>query len=236
MYNNRKTAATATPFQTARNFAVWSDTADLKSLILNGNQIAQRQDKSGSGNHQIQAISGQQPILSGIEAIFDGNSDNLRMSHQSSLNLANEFTFFSVFRLRNSPNRGYFFQKGGYTAAIAATASVIGDISVDQTGVGIIALTDAVVNIDKLSILTVVRSDNFVQIRLDGQNVNIPYYADFVAGNNAAAVGIGANTEGTAVFFSGNLNSEILVARRLSEYQIKKIENFLKLRYKVQFF
>jgi hypothetical protein len=73
-----------TPAALGSNVAVWLDAADANTVVLNGSNVSQWNDKSGNGSHATQSTSAQQPTYSATSfsgqpgITFDGSNDSLR--------------------------------------------------------------------------------------------------------------------------------------------------------------
>jgi len=115
-----------TPTQLGAALALWLDASDAATVVLNGTDVAQWNDKSGNSRDFSQAVAGDQPAYSlasinGLNTLsFDGISDAIgRVAETWAYNYP--INVFAIFKA-TAFTAGYNGLFGFYTSAGATTA------------------------------------------------------------------------------------------------------------------
>ena len=101
--------------------ALWLDAADSSTLTLNGSNVSQWADKSGRGNHAVNATAASQPTymansFNGLPALwFDITDDFLGISSPNGLSSVTDFFYAAVFQMAPS-NGSWRMVMGGRTS------------------------------------------------------------------------------------------------------------------------
>ena len=105
------------PLPSDLNISLWLDASDASTITHSNGSVSQWADKSGNGNHAVQATSNNRPILAsdglgGKSVIqFDGINDYIT---SSDLNITQSYSIFLVAKTNNNANgREYLFDGVG---------------------------------------------------------------------------------------------------------------------------
>lgn len=111
--------------------ALWLDAADASTITLNGSTVSQWSDKSGNGNHALNATASSQPTyqttgFNNRPALsFDNADDFLGISSPVGLASNADFFYAAVFQMR-SGSGAWRMVMGGRTAFNATPSGLTG--------------------------------------------------------------------------------------------------------------
>lgn len=111
--------------------ALWLDAADASTITLNGSTVSQWSDKSGNGNHAVNATASSQPTyettgFNNRPALsFDNTDDFLGISSPVGLASNADFFYAAVFQMRTGAG-GWRMVMGGRTAFNSFSAGLTG--------------------------------------------------------------------------------------------------------------
>jgi uncharacterized repeat protein (TIGR01451 family) len=224
---------------TVSGLALWLDAADSPTIAQLGGRISRWSDKSGFGNHAVQATSGLQPLyqaagINGKGAVsFDGADDYLEIPEDASLDAAHPTLLVvvqpSTANLGNSP--------------VALAKQPMGgayQITMDAAGTPV-----ALVNIDGQTSSTsdmgpVTGSAEVWSVRHDGQTLRMRRNM-WASEGSPVAVGsvqttsgplrIGGGDGGSVSALAGSIAEVLLYNRTLSEAELRSLEDYLGWKY-----
>ena len=83
------------PLPSDLNLSLWLDASDTSTITHSNGSVSQWADKSGNGNHAVQLISTNQPVLSSNKVQFDGANDGFSLTQNIAATELNAFFVLS---------------------------------------------------------------------------------------------------------------------------------------------
>ena len=229
------------------SLALWLDATDASTIILNGSNVAQWNDKSGTGRNAVQATASQQPAYN-ITAIngraglvFDGNNDVLDRPSASLLRNVSGATLIAVSRrAANLANQAAVLIVDGTAGARSILSYRNPDVATQGVATGGRRL-----NADAAQIaggnafnsnfqINIGRFDYMgADLRLFENGVQTGQRAYQTAGNtpnDGGALAIGSNTAFT-IPLNGTIGDIIICEQALSTADRQRLEGFLAHKY-----
>ena len=205
------------------NLSLWLDASDFSTITETNGSVSQWADKSGNGNHAVQATLAKMPsyLVSNSSISFDGNDDFLETS---GFNPSGPMTIYGVFANAREvlPSTGNYIDvvatistgnTSGWTLETFNTWSSRSSRKVYLYGVGTSSSVDRQTN------------------GPTGQNNLTPNNFVVVSGTMNAATGQGPLTFGSYVtreYYGKNLLSEFIVCSQIHSSDLRiKVEDYL---------
>lgn len=229
------------------NLALWLDATDAATIILNGSNVAQWNDKSGTGRNVAQAIAAQQPaynttaINGRAGLVFDGINDIIDNQSAALLRNVSGSTLIAVSRraanLANQATAFFVDGVGGTRAALFYRTAGTGTDGISAAGRRL--------NADAFQALggNAYNSDFQINIgRFDYQGADLRLFENGTqtgqrvfqtsgnTSNDGGALNIGSNTAFT-IPLNGAIGDIIICEQALSTDNRQRVEGFLAHKY-----
>lgn len=220
----RATAAVFSPLDIS-DLKLWLDADDASSVVLNGSNVSQWNDKSGNGHHFIQATATNQPdytrTINGRKVIdFDGVDNYLR---NTSFTTSDRGHVYIVVKQDSDPGEDVprFFD-GNPRWSIYYDGRAVYDEYRMATSAGIIGYPETPANLDLNLYLG---KFNGSSSRLYRNGISLVY-------GNVAYVGssnwvLGANANQISNFLDGAIGEVMYYNRILTDSEDNRIKNYI---------
>ena len=216
---------------------LWLDSLGLTNVSLDGNGRGITWfDRSGFGNDAQQPLFFRRPLyipatLSNISGfLFDFQDDeHLEIANSSSLQWANEASFFFVYNITIGSQFGIFIHKGDPPTAGLIDWGSLAKVSLSGNGLKITSNAGLTEGINR--ILTITKGAGTRRLRVDGVN-QINQFFDTDLLNNSGVLTIGGATGGGAGF-DGVMSSVAIYNRVLTNDEVDEAEAGFADRYRI---
>jgi hypothetical protein len=231
--------------------ALWLDAADASTVTTVSGAVSQWNDKSGTGNHAVNATPASQPTyqatgFNGLPALsFDATDDFLGISSPVELASNADFFYAAVFQMRNSAGnwrmvmggRGAFnlSSTGGGGMPLLQRMAGNSQIGIHNTDVASAAVKVDVANLFAPTIATVGRAGGTFG---NGGTVTVtatgPSQASYLTTGTqswASAANtvfqIGGRQQSVTAWFDGTISECVALNRNATTLERQKIEGYL---------
>lgn len=214
---------------------LWLDGGVSSSIELNGSNISNANDLSGTGNDALQAVEASQPLYAEPNIIYDGTSDHLIITDNATVRMGSgDFTIAMVMDVDSSLNRliskgrggssGSNYKNYGITVNNGAPRFNMDD---DDTAVAVTGGTN-IAN-SKVSVM-VMRDGNEARILVNGVDDATPKDITGMGSideTNPTGLFIGRDANTASAYTTGNIPEVIMYKKALSAQEVIKLQNYL---------
>jgi hypothetical protein len=229
--------------------ALWLDAADASTITESSGAVSQWNDKSGTGNHAVNATPASQPTyqatgFNGLPALsFDATDDFLGISSPVELASNADFFYAAVFQMRSNAGtwrlvmggRGAFNTESGGGIPLLQRMSSSSQIGIHNTELQDIRIKVDVANLFAPTIATVGRAGGTFG---NGGTVTVtatgPSQASYLTTGTqswASAANtvfqIGGRQRNETAWFNGTISECVALNRNATTLERQKIEGYL---------
>ena len=229
--------------------ALWLDAADDTTITESGGAVSQWDDKSGNGNHAVQATGSQQPTYTTNSKLgnkyglqFDYlNDSNIESPNSSTLNFRYEMTGFVVYSETNdSTNNSILLRINGNSnpsMGISSGNNASPNFGITDSGAAFTSVSLGEIGVTEALILAFGHSISNDEIRIsrDGGSFNtLTASPETEVLQDGGGIRIGCQKIGFSRCHDGFIHEVILVEERLAEADVQIFEGYLAHKWGLQ--
>lgn len=218
------------------NLALWLDASDFSTLTMNGSsQVSKWSDKSGQGNHFLQATNANKPVYntynSGINGLTFNGSTYMTTASTFSLN-SGGVQAFCVFTPTNITDRQRMFRYQ-YLAYIAALDNLYFDVGGPSVYhyVGPVTFAKGATSLASVNMFsaatTSANADPSTSYSVNTASSSTWSYTDVAINQTPALIQLGGNSTLTDTMFTGTIQEILMFDRFFTSVEVKTIEGYL---------